>query len=106
MTFFEELQNLFIKGVFVLLASPLWFPLVKAVWEEFNEAMAEEGGLFGRPPSPRELEKIEQERALKPEPLIHEPWSTREEQRREARSGGGATPAKGGAQGQKRRGGF
>jgi len=104
MTFFEELQNLFIKGVFVLLASPLWFPLVKAVWEEFNEAMADEGGVFGRPPSPRELEKIEKERQLKPEPLIHEPWSTREEQRNEARRASAAPRAKGAAAGPRRTG--
>ena len=80
----EELQNLFIKGVFVLLASPLWFPLMRAVWQEFNEAMAEEGGLFGRPPTGRELEEIRRARRLRPEPLVHEPFSPREAGRRPA----------------------
>jgi hypothetical protein len=82
---FEDLQNLFLKGLLVLLTSPLWYPLLRAVWEEFNEAMAEEGGVFGRTPTARELEDIRRSRASRPDPLVHEPWSERERARDEAR---------------------
>lgn len=81
----EDLLNLFVKGLLVLAVSPLWLPLVRALWEEFNEAMVEEGGVFGRYPTAREVEDIRRERATRPDPLVHEPWSAREREREAAR---------------------
>jgi len=81
----DDFLNLLVKGLLVLVTSPLWYPLVKAVWEEFNEAMAEEGGLFGRHPTARELEDVRRERASRPDPLVSEPWSDRERARDEDR---------------------
>ncbi len=81
----DDFLNLLVKGLLVLVTAPLWYPLVKAVWEEFNEAMAEEGGLFGRQPTARELEDVRRARATRPDPLVNEPWSDRERARDEAR---------------------
>lgn len=75
----EDLDKLLLKALLVLVTAPAWYPFLKAVWEELNEAMADEGGLFGRLPTAKELEDIERERLGKPDPLIHEPWLTREE---------------------------
>jgi len=72
----EDFDELLIKGLLVLLTSPVWYPFLKAVWEELNEAMADEGGLFGRMPTPKELEEIERERRGKADALLHEPWPT------------------------------
>jgi hypothetical protein len=67
---------LFFKIVLLMLASPLWLPVVKAIWEEANHALADEGGILGRPPSPAELERMNSEAEWRPDPLVHEPWGT------------------------------
>ena len=38
----------YLKVLLVILSYPLWGPIVKIMWEEFQEAMAPEGGVFGR----------------------------------------------------------
>lgn len=69
--------GVFLFKLFVLaLASPFWFPFLKAVWEEMNFAMAEEGGVFGRTPNPTRLREIAIEKATRPDPLVHEPFMT------------------------------
>lgn len=84
----SDLQNLLIKAFLVLVTAPAWWPFLKAVWEEFNEAMADEGGLFGRHPTPLELQDLERRKLGAEEPLLHEPWpgATAERQRKGSRS--------------------
>lgn len=77
----SDLQAFFAKVLIVLLASPLWYPFLKAVWEELNESMAEEGGIFGRPPTAKEWEQGAQERELREDPLVHDAWPTEAERR-------------------------
>jgi len=103
----ETWQNLLLKAVLMLVTAPAWYPFLKAVWEELNDSMAEEGGLFGRPPTARELEEIEQEKRYKRDPLIHEPWPSREERMRGrktmgGKSGGGDDADEGAARGPSR----
>lgn len=108
----EDLDKLILKALLVILTAPAWYPFLKAVWEEFNQAMAEDGGLFGRLPTPRELEQIEREKLGKPDPLVHEPWLTAEERmagRRTMRSSADSASGNKGARaprGPQRRGGF
>ena len=36
------------KYLLLLLAAPIWWPFLKALFREFDEALKDEGGLFGR----------------------------------------------------------
>ncbi len=89
----ENWENLVLKGLLMLVTAPAWYPFLKAVWEELNESMAEEGGLFGRMPTSRELEEIERDKRGRPEPLVHEPWPS-PEQRMSSRKTLGARESK------------
>ncbi len=75
----RDFDEMLLKGLLVLLTAPVWFPFLKAVWEELNEAMADEGGLFGRMPTHKELEVLERGKRGKEDALVHEPWLTPEQ---------------------------
>lgn len=77
-----------LKILVIILGAPLWMPFLRALWEEFNEALREEGGLLGREPNPKELERIELSEGVRPDPLVHEPWA---EGRRGSRRPGSST---------------
>ena len=72
----EDWENTALRGFLVLATAPAWVPFMRALWEELNEAMADEGGLFGRIPTNLELEEITREKRRRPAPLIHAPWPT------------------------------
>ncbi|MCB9915437.1 MAG: hypothetical protein H6828_09850 [Planctomycetes bacterium] len=88
----SDLQAFFLKGFLVLASAPFWWPFLKAVWQELNESMEDEGGLFGRPPTQKELQVLERERQGREDPLVHEPWPDAEERLR-GRRRLGARPA-------------
>jgi hypothetical protein len=96
-----ELNAILLKLILVVVTAPAWYPFLKAVWEEMNKAMADEGGVLGRIPSARELEAVEREKSGWEDPLVHEAWPTREErvagrrrlQERGARGAGPTRPA-------------
>lgn len=62
-----------IKYLLLVLTAPLWLPFAKALWEEFNDAMREDGGLWGDDPSAVERERIRAEIANEPPRLLNEP---------------------------------
>lgn len=82
----ETWQAILFKVLLMLATAPAWYPFLKAVWEELNQSMEEEGGLFGRMPTARELEEIEKNKLQRPDPLIHEPWPSAEERQRARRN--------------------
>jgi hypothetical protein len=94
----SELQNILFKAFLVLVTAPAWWPFLKAVWEEFNEAMADEGGIFGRAPSPLELGEIRERQLDAEDPLVHEPWPSADA-RTAQRQLSGARQASGARQG-------
>lgn len=61
-----------VKYAILLLATPLWLPFAKALWQEFNEILAEEGGLLGRPPDEEELREIRGKKARRESALVRE----------------------------------
>jgi len=64
---FESFFNvqMVVKLGVLAVASPVWVPVVKAVWHELQQAMAADGGVFGRA-------KFE----MPPRERIHDPfWS-------------------------------
>jgi hypothetical protein len=62
-----------IKIGVLLLLSPLWWPVAKAMWMEIKVALAPEGGLFGTPPTPSEMERLLEEIGGE-DPLGSEPF--------------------------------
>ena len=72
-----RLAKLFILAVLL----PFWGPIAKAMWAEFNAALAEHGGLFGKQPSRLELERMRKARGADQYPLILEPWSANSRRR-------------------------
>ncbi len=48
----------FVKIVILLVLYPVWWPVLKALYNDFQGALWEEGGLFGREPSERELAEL------------------------------------------------
>jgi hypothetical protein len=91
---------------FLLLASaPIWLPFLKALLDDFNSTLAEDGGIFGRTPSRAERERILSEKAKQPDVLISEPWTRRGESR-SARSGSASNTSGGGAPAPRKRSGF
>ncbi|MBI5362906.1 MAG: hypothetical protein HZA53_06980 [Planctomycetes bacterium] len=89
-----DLNKDILRWVLLIGTAPVWWPFLRTLWRDFNDALREEGGLFGRRPSARELERIQRERAASTPTLTHEPWAHREAARagRSARARTGTAP--------------
>lgn len=70
----SELNKDILRWVILIGAAPIWWPFLRTLWRDFNDALRAEGGLFGRQPSARELERLETERAERTETLSSEPF--------------------------------
>ncbi len=99
-----ELNKEILRWVLMIGSAPIWFPFILTLWNDFNDALREEGGLIGEPPSPRELEQIRREQAEKPELLVNEPIVRAGDRRRPRLANPGASTA--GKSGARPRGGF
>jgi hypothetical protein len=75
----------FIKYALVIVSAPFWWPFVKAAWEELNDSLRDEGGLFGDEPDAQELAELNLEKGTYESPMVSEPWEL------PARKGWGAT---------------
>jgi hypothetical protein len=60
------------KYTLLVLAAPFWWPFLKALYAELNNALREEGGLVGRAPSAEQLRKINRDAGEYQSPLISE----------------------------------
>ncbi|MBL8862906.1 MAG: hypothetical protein JNK02_12990 [Planctomycetes bacterium] len=69
-----EFNRDLVRWLLLIALLPIGWPFVKALWRDFNAALREEGGLFGRQPSAREVERILEEKRKQPETLVSEPW--------------------------------
>jgi hypothetical protein len=77
-----ELNTEAFKYTLLAVTSPFWWPFVRELWREFNDILAEEGGLFGRQPTEKEIAEIRKARAEREAALVNE-------LREQARSGRG-----------------
>ncbi len=68
--FLAALNTDIVKYVIFVCAIPLWLPFLKALLAELNDALASEGGLFGRAPSSKELAYIERDPNRSKSPLV------------------------------------
>lgn len=60
----------------MLLTAPLWLPIGRALWEEVNWMLRDEGGVFGPIPSERERAELLEIEATSEDPLVEEPILT------------------------------
>jgi hypothetical protein len=51
-----------VKYAIVALTAPLWIPFVRSLYRTLDDALRDEGGLFGEAPSPEKLREIDRER--------------------------------------------
>lgn len=92
-----EVNTELLRWILLIGAAPVWWPFLRTLWRDFDDALADEGGIFGRAPGPRELERIRRRRAGQPDPLVSEPWARRDERRARGRAGAfGQRPRRGG----------
>jgi len=70
-----EVNTELLRWILLIGAAPLWWPFLKTLWRDFDDTLAEEGGIFGRTPGPKELERIRARKRGIPDPLISEPWA-------------------------------
>jgi hypothetical protein len=68
-----------LRWVLLIGAIPIWLPFLRMLWKDFNRALAEEGGVFGKAPTAQEAERIRREKLTDPELLVSEPWARRGE---------------------------
>jgi hypothetical protein len=68
-----EINRDLIRWGLLIGAAPVWWPFVRTLWRDFNHALRAEGGLFGRPPSAQEVQRLERGGAGEPESLVNEP---------------------------------
>jgi hypothetical protein len=67
-----ELNTEAVKYTLLAVSSPFWWPFVRELWREFNDILAEEGGLLGRQPTEKEIAQIRRERADREAALVNE----------------------------------
>lgn len=64
----------FIKLLILLALAPYWWPVLKALYADFQGALADEGGLFGSDPTPRQLAELREKYRDYESPLINESY--------------------------------
>jgi len=89
----SDLTRDVLRWALLIGSAPIWWPFLRTLWRDFNDALREEGGLFGRPPTDRELERLRAERAAQPPTLTSEPLVRTGEHRR-TRLGAHTGPAR------------
>lgn len=57
----ERLVHELTRILAVIVTAPLWYPVMKALWQEANKALRREGGILGALPDARSLREIERE---------------------------------------------
>lgn len=62
-----------VKYGLVILLAPYWIPFFKALWHSLNDSLREEGGLFGRAPTPEQMRDIERRHGFTADDLSSTP---------------------------------
>jgi len=71
---FIDFNTEFARYIVIAVTAPYWIPFIRKVWHEVDDALREEGGIFGRSPTPMELIEIRRQRLLEEDPLVNEPY--------------------------------
>ena len=70
-------ESTLFKYAVLLAMMPLWWPFLRALWDDLNESLREEGGLLGQPPSAELIQRMRLERRNQPELMVSEPLAKR-----------------------------
>lgn len=73
MEFFQDTGG---RLLVLLVTTPLWWPVMRSLWEEVNWMLRDEGGVFGPVPSERERKKLLEPLSKAEDPLVEEPILT------------------------------
>jgi len=73
MDFFQDTGG---RLLVLLLTTPIWWPVMKALWEEVNWMLRDEGGVFGQIPTERERVELTKTPTGAEDPLVEEPVLT------------------------------
>ena len=73
-----SLNQEWVKYTILILASPLWWPFVKALWRAVNDALRDEGGIFGHERTEAELAALDRELGAHVSPLVSVTWEEAE----------------------------
>jgi hypothetical protein len=73
-----SLNQEWVKYTILLLSSPLWWPFVKALWRAVNDALRDEGGIFGHERTAAELDALDRELGAHVSPLVSVTWEEAE----------------------------
>ena len=92
--FLATLNTEIIKYVVIVGSFPLWLPFARALYIELNDALAAEGGLFGRTPSAREVAIIVADPNRSKSPLVNEEFDPHAHGQRGGRAAGTGTAQK------------
>jgi hypothetical protein len=65
-----NLNSEFAKLGILAVLSPLWWPFLRELWKEMNDALSEEGGILGRPRSVEDEKRQQDYRS----PLVSTPF--------------------------------
>jgi len=66
-----------LKYLILALTAPIWMPFLKALWEELEHALRDQGGLFGNEPTAEQLIEIQREMAMEEDRVVNEPLAHR-----------------------------
>jgi len=83
MEFFQDTGG---RLLVLFFTTPLWLPVVKALWEEVNWMLRDEGGVFGPVPSERERRRLLEPLSKEEDPLVEEPILTPQQRARGAQA--------------------
>ena len=76
MDFFQDTGG---RLLILLVTTPLWWPVMRALWDEVNWMLRDEGGVFGPIPPERERERLLRPVPKAEDPLVEEPIITPEQ---------------------------
>jgi len=62
-----------IKYGLLIATAPIWYPFLKAIWQELNNSLRSDGGVFGKLPTHRDRAELDQVEFEEEDPLVSEP---------------------------------
>lgn len=92
------------KLIVIAILAPAWLPVLRELYKEVNESLAEEGGIFGKTPTQDEAQKLAHSRRVRRESLVSVPLGQQNKGAKSSGDGGKRDKGQSGAGAPKRRG--
>jgi hypothetical protein len=79
----DRLVENIIKYGLLIATSPIWWPILRTLFEELQAALWREGGLIGRPPTQHEFPQLEKRYRNRLTPFLNESFAERQTREKE-----------------------